>query len=502
MRRRRLLASAWLGLSLAGLFLYPLASALDADSYYLQWQQQHTGEAALAFALLTVVLGLAIHLVWPRPGRAANLALLAVVLLPLLSFGAGAARQVPFGADLRAAWELRSVRIGVPAAAAMFAGGAFLAFPRRFGRGLRALVAVLSPVWLVVAWGLFSPPWPRATVTAIEAARESTAHRTGCAPVLALLFDELSYSYLYADGDVADSFPAIRRLGNHASHYHAASSPGATTLVSMPGFLAARRFDDVRVEGSRLVADEGGTTKPFSATEPDGLMATARQAGLEPEVAGYYLAYCELLAPLVESCRSFSFYNAATLGRGFSPVHPILTTLTLWPRQFPLGLAKGRPFAWLQRGLVEESFGFAARPLGARTFRLVHFSIPHLPFAFDRDGFDPPLDPLKQRPDTAYVGQMQYADSLLGELLERLRGGRWYDRTTIVLFSDHGFRGGGRETDPRRVPFIVKRAGQVTRRDLQEPVQAERLLRSIAADGCTQTTQSLPRGRAPVTRSR
>lgn len=490
MHRRRLLASLWLGLSLAGLFLYPLASALDADPYYLQWQPPHTVEAALAFALLAVVFGLAIHVVWQRPGRAANLALLATVLIPLLSFGAGASRQVPFGADLRNAWELRAVRIGVPAAAALFAAGAFLALPRTFGRGLRALVAILSPVWLVVAWGLFSPPWPRATVTAIAADRTSAAHGTGCAPVLALLFDELSYSYLYAGGDVADSFAAIRRLGDHASHYHAASAPGATTLVSMPGFLAGRRFDDVRVDGSRLVVDEGGTTKPFSATEPDGLMATARHAGLKPEVAGYYLAYCELLAPLVESCRSFSFYNAATLDRGFSPVHPILTTLTLWPRQFPLGLAKGRPFAWLQRGLVEESFGFAARPLGARTFRLVHFSIPHLPFVFDRDGFDPPLDPLRQHPDTAYVEQMQYAGSLVGELLDRLRRNRWYDRTTIVLFSDHGFRGGGRETDPRHVPFIVKRAGQVARRDIGEPVHAERLLRTIAADGCAPPPRS------------
>ena len=42
--RRLILRSAWLGFALAGLFLYPLAAAIDSDPYYLQWQPAHVAE--------------------------------------------------------------------------------------------------------------------------------------------------------------------------------------------------------------------------------------------------------------------------------------------------------------------------------------------------------------------------------------------------------------------------------------------------------------------------
>ena len=37
------LRSAWMGVALAGLFFYPLASVLQGNSYYLQWQPDALG---------------------------------------------------------------------------------------------------------------------------------------------------------------------------------------------------------------------------------------------------------------------------------------------------------------------------------------------------------------------------------------------------------------------------------------------------------------------------
>jgi phosphoglycerol transferase MdoB-like AlkP superfamily enzyme len=168
-------------------------------------------------------------------------------------------------------------------------------------------------------------------------------------------------------------------------------------------------------------------------------------------------------------------------------VDPVLTTFILWPRQFPAGLLKNPPFAAQQRRLVEETFSFANRPLGARqpVFRFVHFSVPHLPFVFNVNGYHPPFDPLKTAPDDHYVNQIRYTDRLFGELLTDLEESGAAETSTIVLLSDHGFRFGGHETDPRHVPFIVKRARQRDRIDVRTEERGELLLRRVLESACS-----------------
>jgi hypothetical protein len=204
-------------------------------------------------------------------------------------------------------------------------------------------------------------------------------------------------------------------------------------------------------------------------------------------MGGYYLAYCDLLGELVDVCQSRSFYNVSTVDVAMSPLNPIRTTLVLWPRQVPFGLLKNRAFAAFQRELVEDAAAFAARPLsaGRPTFRLVHFSVPHLPFVFDAAGYDPPLDPLQTSPDTQYVRQVEYVDRLVGELLGKMRRAGTYDRATIVLLADHGFRFGGRERNPQQIPFVVKMAGQRARAKVDAPAAGETLLREIVQRSCT-----------------
>src|ERR1051325_2050725 len=158
------------------------------------------------------------------------------------------------------------------------------------------------------------------------------------------------------------------------------TAPGGETLISMPGYLAARPLHDVRVEKSGLMElDAANHPTPFDARASGGLFATARAAGLRTKMTGYYLPYCAWLGDLVDRCESHSFYNASRVSDRFSPVHSIETTLILWPRQFPFGFLKNPPFARLQRDLVSAALSFAEQPLDSQipTFRFVHFSIPH-----------------------------------------------------------------------------------------------------------------------------
>jgi len=486
---RRIVVSAWLGLALAALFFYPLAAEFDADIYYLQWQARDLVEAAVAVTALALVLSGIIFAVWRRSSRAATAVLLAVAALPLASFAAGVSRQLPFDDTIRAAWEYRPVVIAVLLAAAGGVGLAFLAWPQLFGRWFRRLLVLVSPVSLVVLGGFITSAARTDMVLAFERApRAAAAVQRACTPVLALLFDELSFSYLYDDaGRLRPEFPEFSRFGRASTHYLSVRAPGSETLAALPSLLAARRVERIEVADEGLMEFMGaGRLVPFSAAEPDGLFATAQRLGLSTEMAGYYLAYCDLLADLVDTCQSLSLYNVSSTGGRFSPANPVLTTLILWPRQFPFGLLKSPAFARHQRQMVEELVAFARRPMGVDppVFRFIHFSVPHLPFVFDAEGYDPPFDPLQTATDEGYVRQVRYVDRVLGDLLEGMRRAGTYDRTAIIVFADHGYRFGGRERDPLHVPFVVKMAGQQSQANERAAFQGEVLLKQVLQGAC------------------
>jgi hypothetical protein len=481
---------AWAGFSLAGLFFYPLASALNGGAYYLQWQPRHAAETLAALALLAAALGAPWAAARRLTGVAGALAHVALAAVPLASLAVAVVAQFRLRGALIPLWDLALARYGVPLAAAAALVTAVVARPALVARALRASVAILSPVALLVLLTVTRSAWNVPPVVA-RASAAATGPGTGapsarCRPVLAFLFDELSFSYLYDGSRVRGDLPALRRFSDRATNHLAVSAPGRETLVSLPGFLAARRVEHVAIEDDRVwEVSDSGVSVPFDAQAPEGLFGTARRLGFRTEMAGYYFAYCDLLGPHVDACASYSFYNAASV-RTASPLNPVRTTFVLWPRQFPFGLAKGPAFARQQRDLVAGTLPFAAAPLDpARpVFRFVHFSVPHLPFAFDARGFAPAADPLRTVPDDAFVRQVAYVDRLFGELIDRLDADTRARDATVVLFADHGFRFGGRERDPLQIPFLVRHSGQQWREDVTTPERGEMLLRETLVDAC------------------
>jgi hypothetical protein len=487
---RRLGLAAWLGLALAALFFYPIADLLNADVYYLQWRREDAIEAGAAIALLALVIGAAIYHLWPRADRVAAVGLFAVAALPLLSLAAGVARQLPFDDAVRAAANNPLVRYAVPLVAVAGLAAMLMRSPDTLNRGLRSTLLALSPIALVVLLTIGRSAWRPETTVFVE--RPSPAGVAGaiCAPVIALLFDELSFAYLYEGGDVRPDYAEIARFGADATHHLNVRAAANETLAAVPSMLAARQYSDVRIEsdGIYYVAPGAQDVQPLSVREPDGLFATARRLGYRTEMAGYYLSYCDMLGDLVDACRSLSFYNAGATTTGFSILAPIRTTFVLWPRQFPFGVLKNPFFTRFQRDLVAETEAFVRRPIdpSRQVFRLVHFSIPHLPFVFSGDGFDPPLNPLRTDSDADYVRQLAYVDRVVGETLSGLRQSGTYDRSTIVLLSDHGWRfGGTTERDVLHVPFIAKFPNQRERRDISESEQGELLLKQVLEQSCS-----------------
>ncbi|HEY6362164.1 MAG TPA: sulfatase-like hydrolase/transferase, partial [Vicinamibacterales bacterium] len=437
--------------------------------------------------LLWAVFGVLVFAVWRRTGHRATLALIAVAALPLTSFLAGLLRQLPFDNALVAAGSNPLVRYGVPCLTGTAIILALVRWPHTFERWLRRGLLAISFASVVVIVGLGRAASQDPAVVKVHRKPPGVAHSAACPSIVALLFDELSFAYLYQGSEVRHEYPALRRLSAAATNYMAVRAPGDETLVALPGYLAGRPAPKVRVaEAGLMELGEDGKLTPFSAAEATSLFATARRLGYRTEMAGYYLPYCSLLGRLVDECRSLSFYNASGVREGFSPLNPIETTFIMWPWQFPFGIVKNPPFARLQRGLVGELTAFARRPLDELqpVFRFVHFSVPHLPFVFDEDGYDPPLDPLRTSPDDGYQRQLRYVDRLVGEMTAAMERDGSFHRSTFIVFADHGFRFGGRERDKLHIPFIVKMAGQTVRSDVAEPQRGEVLLTQLVGSAC------------------
>jgi tetratricopeptide (TPR) repeat protein len=90
----------------------------------------------------------------------------------------------------------------------------------------------------------------------------------------------------------------------------------------------------------------------------------------------------------------------------------------------------------------------AGRPF----FLFVHLYEPHTPY-------DPP-EPYKGRYSSHYDGEIAYADSIVGEFLDRLRQQGIYDRAAILLLSDHG-EGLNDHGEPEHGIFLYREALQV-----------------------------------------
>ncbi len=94
----------------------------------------------------------------------------------------------------------------------------------------------------------------------------------------------------------------------------------------------------------------------------------------------------------------------------------------------------------------------------------VHVFLPHHPHVFEPDG-TAKSDVLAPTGEESQTIQSEYADRLVGEFVAKLKREGLYDRATIILTSDHGYRGPFPGADYQlkhhttQVPLIIRAPG-------------------------------------------
>jgi hypothetical protein len=366
---------------------------------------------------------------------------------------------------------------------------------------VRLFLAILSPAALIFPM-LFVTTTPAGRLlwpASYSRASEGPANRP---PVVMVVLDEMgALPILGPDGTIdAARFPHLARLARTSTWFPNAAGADPFTARALPAIVTGRAPGALH---DRL---------PLAADHPENLFTW---------LAGWYeMRVMESLSRLCprEICPETRARSPAALAQDLLVLYGYLVLPEGAARKYlpPLGMAwagfaggdGGTPEPWdglkvFQTGLTRGRIGmfrqFTSTVAGPPrpVFYFVHALLPHAPYRYRASGmaYTPDkvapdgLSPEGRWPDDSFVvetarerhlEQARFADTLLGELLDRLERERLFDDALLVVTSDHGvaFAPGDAHrlptstnyVDIAAVPLLIKRPGQTSSEINDRPV--------------------------------
>lgn len=477
----RLWPDAAIALSLANLSYLRVWSELltysAADTYTMKLPPS---PAAYLAAVLNVLLVGAI--LWPlvsvvrrklkgRDGRLARWVFLLSLAVPLNAMRSVLSNHFPY---------LKSPLLGLLGQQGVILAGAAVAvlgillilfWSRQLTRAATAVLLMLSPfaavtfaqaAWMAIRYdpvafrdGAPAQPLPHAR-------REPRA--------LWVIFDEWDQRLAFIDRKPGLSLPEFDRFRAQSLYAWNAYSPGPETMFSMPALITGRLVSGVQKAGpSEMLLSFDGAAERLSWSAQPNIFSRAREAGFNTAVAGWYHPYCRVMSSSLTACWWWEMGRQHnSMGNGLGQ---ILVNQTRSLFETSLLSLFGQSLSTRQQirtyeAMIEKANQIAADPKYGLI--LVHFPVPHAPHFYNlKTG----RADLSNSPINGYHGSLKAADNALGRLRRAMeRAGLW-DKTAVLLSSDHSYRGSPALDGKmdHRIPFMLKLAGQREGLDFEPP---------------------------------
>jgi hypothetical protein len=354
-------------------------------------------------------------------------------------------------------------------------------------RVIRNLLITLSPLLLILTMNAVSLYNSKA-VRQLSPGKPAgmLRHITNDRRAIWIIFDEVDYRLAFAARPGRIQLPEMDRMRNESVFADHVKSPNKSTLYSIPSLLLGRTVSynvkprigglSLKLEGSRNWIDFASQSHIFRR---------ARAAGFNTAVAGWHHPYCRLIGEDLSDCawatrgpnslaaeeylRHQSFFvKAVHLIKWQAHAVPFLVQPLHWIDPEPdEDLVHGLQNIAATRLVVQN----AKRMLRNPDLNLVflHIPAPHPP------GF---WNISKQQFATEasdYIDNLQLADKILGEIRRTLEQTGDWNRSLILVSSDHplqwGFRWSGMTPEMQQasrfgwqpyIPFMLKMPGQTT----------------------------------------
>ncbi len=324
--------------------------------------------------------------------------------------------------------------------------------------------------------------------------------------VFLFVFDEWSYDRTFNDRQVSSDMPNLLRFTREATVYHTAYSPHRSTTYSLPRLIYQTGSTIQRHLNEFSFRDDAGNCTPVA--QMPNLFSIMKENGLHTNLVGWALPYRRIIGSELDYCFTLSFGSSGRLNDGL-PLRT-LDCLTSGILAFATALPQpARTRDYLGHLIFHRQISQATNrnetihSLALRfvsnptpSFSMFHYSTPHSPFIYDKDGAHPDraenfpfcnaegvIQP--QNAIMRYCGNLRYLDVKIGEIVSTMKRSGTFDDATIIMTSDHSWRSDPQYDDPptwtqlTHVPLIIKHPAQHHSRQVLDEVTTASLIQLL-----------------------
>ena len=421
--------------------------------------------ALCTLALLTLLAWVLVTLLRATANRWFKLALVTVLLIGLIRPVNFVLLQLSMLFDVDVPSMLRLV-VGVIGVTVV--SWACLVRPQWLKLGFVG-VAILAPWAALHAANCF---WHIATDTAPASTSAATNKRGVAQPrdsrsrVIWIIFDELDYRLVFDEPPPGLSLANLNRLRKESFFATQTQEPGPHTLRAVPSLLMGRQVaasQKDHVNQDLLLRFDLETGESVSLRDGRNVFALAREAGARVGIVADFFPYCVIFGDSVDSCHQWFIAYKTRFERNSL----LNLVMSMFYRQIPnhhVGEGAAE---------IEAHFSRAKREALRHDLDLVvmHFALPHSPFVYDREK-GRYVNVLEG--ESTYFDNLALVDEMLGTLRQTMEGKGLWDSTHIILMADHGWRASNDGVRDRRVPYLVKVAGESDAMEWDAPLDVYR----------------------------
>jgi len=428
----------------------------------MQWQTYNTYELLVCLLIGMVMFASTLILIENVSNKTfPSMLIMILSVIPVSSFIIHLCRQLGFTSSLSQFSKLQvagqSVLFLTLMLVIIISIVMLFLFKELIGKVILSIILIISPVTVVVAMTLVQHGFKNTLIDIPVNDIKGTSNPEESLPnIYVILFDELDYEFLYEKEEIKPEYSNFLAFSNTSTNYHSATAPGESTLSSMSGLLLEERGKTIVVCHDSLCERKAKNEKKRVDFSENNIFKKAKLLGYKTAMYGWMHEYCQQYAEYLDSCRSYSLYNFATINNKFSLLNPVWTNIILWPHQFPFGIFKVPVYSNHQRLMVEKTLDNVVNIINNNQplLMIAHFSLPHIPFVFDSNGFNPAADPFLQNREN-YIKQLAYTDHVFGEVIDKLKNMGKYENSIIMVSSDHGYRIFLKRENWNKVPLLI-----------------------------------------------
>jgi hypothetical protein len=295
-----------------------------------------------------------------------------------------------------------------------------------------------------------------------------------------IVFDELDYRAAFSERPSSVAMPEFDRLRSQSLFATHACPPAASTLYCFPSLITGKTVTAIsKPNPSDLSLVFAGSTERVRWSTQPNVFGRARSLGARTAMVGWHIPYSRIIGDDLDVCswhttrperENFNLdFGESMFNFFWGPGTHIPVLRDALGKWFPVPADESNYrvlYMNLWQRIQKEAIAMAADP--SLSLMLIHHSVPHLPSFYDRTRQEFSLT------TGDYFDNLALADRTLGELRHAMeRAGLW-DKTTVLVSSDHWFRTHWLLTNPlccpaevkffldkkdHRVPFLLKLAG-------------------------------------------